>query len=70
MPLFAPPEPRPATRRLPVLAAAAAVFAGSVWLMLYFIPQPHTQADYLVTGTLGTLLGLAIVFLALLRGRL
>lgn len=64
------PEPRTAPRRLPTLAVAVAVFLGSAWLLLYFIPTPHTQTDYLVTGTLGTLLGLAVVFIALVRGRL
>ncbi len=64
------PEPRTTPRRLPTFAVAVAVFLGSAWLILSFIPTPHSHTDYLVTGTLGTLLGLAVVFIALMRGRL
>jgi hypothetical protein len=55
------------TARLAGLAAAVALlFAAGVLLVLRVLPEPHTDRDYLVAGSLGTLLALTLSFVLLL----
>ena len=43
------------------------IFAVSVGVLLYVIPPPHKPTDYLVTGAIGTLLCLVLLFLVLMK---
>jgi hypothetical protein len=43
------------------------IFAVSVGVLLYVIPAPHKPTDYLVTGAIGTLLCLVLLFLVLMK---
>jgi hypothetical protein len=49
-------------RVLLVFAAGAAVFASAVAAGLRLVPEPRTQLDYLVIGSLATFLMLGAVF--------
>ena len=43
------------------------IFAVSVGVLLYVMPAPHKTTDYLVTGAIGTLLCLVLLFMVLIR---
>ncbi|HLG99112.1 MAG TPA: hypothetical protein VKX49_22565 [Bryobacteraceae bacterium] len=43
------------------------IFAGSVAVLLYVLPAPHKPTDYLVTGAIGTLLCLVLLFVVLMK---
>jgi len=43
------------------------IFALSVGVLLYVMPAPHKPTDYLVTGAIGTLLSLVLLFVVLMR---
>ncbi len=49
-------------RALAITAAAAGVFALSVIVGLQLTPEPRTQLDYLVIGSVATFLMLGAVF--------
>ncbi len=49
-------------RALVVVAAAAGVFTLSVVVGLQITPEPRTQVDYLVIGSVATFLMLGAVF--------
>lgn len=51
-------------------ALTVAVFAAVAALILRFMPVPRAPADYMVAGTLATLVALLLPFTALLRGGL
>jgi uncharacterized membrane protein len=56
-----PPEPsnRTGLKRLVVLGTAVgALFAGIVMAVLFALPQPHTDEDYLIAGALATMVAL------------
>jgi hypothetical protein len=56
-----PPEPsnRTGLRRLVILGVAlGALFAGVVLAILFALPQPHTNEDYLIAGGLATMIAL------------
>ena len=44
------------------------IFAASVGVLLYVMPAPHKPTDYLVTGAIGTLLCLVLLFVVLMKG--
>jgi hypothetical protein len=57
---------KPETKRLFALVAAiAAIFLATTLLMLGVMPPPHTPADYLVIGSLATLVSLVLLFAVL-----
>ncbi len=43
------------------------IFAVSVSMLLYVMPAPHKPTDYLVTGAIGTLLCLVLLFVVLMK---
>ena len=43
------------------------IFAVSVGILLYVMPAPHKPTDYLVTGAIGTLLCLVLLFVVLMK---
>jgi hypothetical protein len=43
------------------------IFAVSVGVLLYVMPAPHKPTDYLVTGAVGTLLCLVLLFVVLMK---
>jgi len=43
------------------------IFAVSVSILLYVMPAPHKPTDYLVTGAIGTLLCLVLLFVVLMK---
>lgn len=49
-----------------LLSAAAIVFGASVAVGLKLLPEPRSDADYLVVGSIATLLSLATLFAVLL----
>jgi hypothetical protein len=56
----------PLARSLPLIGAAAAVFAVAVAVGLKIIPPPHQDTDYLAIGSAATLLSLLALFGTLL----
>lgn len=46
--------------------AAICIFTVSTFLGLQLIPGPHSQIDYLVVGSISTLLSLCVLFAMLL----
>ena len=44
------------------------IFAAAVAVLLYVLPAPHKPTDYLVTGAIGTLLCLVLLFVVLMKG--
>ena len=62
------PEPGPPPKRSNALrwlllgTALAALFAGVVAAMLLALPRPHTQADYMISGGLATMITLLAFF--------
>ena len=52
-------------RRTLILALVAmASFGGAAFLMIQLMPQPMKNSDYLVVGSVGTLVALLVLFLA------
>jgi hypothetical protein len=49
-------------RTLVIAAAGAGVFVFAVWMGLQLTPEPRTQLDYLVIGSVATFLMLGAVF--------
>jgi uncharacterized membrane protein YccC len=56
----------PASRWLVLAAAVVLVFGATVAIALQVVPGPHSDTDYLVIGSVATLLSLAAVFLVLM----
>ncbi len=62
------PEPEPPPKRASVArwlllgAALATLFAGVVVAMLLALPRPHTQADYMISGGLATMITMLAFF--------
>jgi hypothetical protein len=52
-------------RALSLALGMLVIFAVSVGALLYVMPAPHKPTDYLVTGAIGTLLCLVVLFLIL-----
>lgn len=52
-------------RPLVLVAGILLMFAASIALLLKIIPSPHRQTDYLIIGTLATLITLVILFAVL-----
>jgi hypothetical protein len=48
-----------------VVGGALLVFGAVVALILRFMPQPIEDSDYLVAGSVATLVGLLVLFLGL-----
>jgi hypothetical protein len=61
-----PPKLNGAVRWLVLGAALAALFAGVVMAMLFALPKPHTQSDYMIAGGLATMITMLALFGALL----
>jgi len=55
-----------AARVAMLLGAAAIVFGITVGVGLHLLPGPHTETDFLVVGSVATLLSLIVVFAVLL----
>ncbi len=53
-------------RAATLLAAAAIVFLTTVAVGLKVLPQPHSETDFLVVGSIATLLTLVILFVVIL----
>lgn len=51
---------------LVLVAAVVLVFGVATAIGLKLVPQPHTDTDYLVIGSVATLLALAALFAVLL----
>jgi hypothetical protein len=49
-------------RALSLTLGMLVIFAVSVGGLLYVMPAPHKPTDYLVTGAIGTLLCLVLLF--------
>ena len=54
-------------RTLSLVLGMVVIFAVSVLGLLYVMPAPHKPTDYLVTGAVGTLLCLVLLFLILTK---
>jgi hypothetical protein len=54
-------------RALSLILGMVVIFAVSVGALLYVMPAPHKPTDYLVTGAVGTLLCLVLLFLILAK---
>lgn len=54
-------------RALVLAAGMLLIFAVSVGVLLYVMPAPHKPTDYLVTGAIGTLLCLVLLFVVLMK---
>lgn len=55
------------TRALGLAVGMLLIFAVSVGVLLYVMPAPHKPTDYLVTGAIGTLLCLVLLFVVLMK---
>lgn len=55
-----------ASRALMLAASAVIVFGVTVAVGLRILPSPHTDTDYLVLGSIATLLSLVVLFAVLL----
>jgi membrane protein DedA with SNARE-associated domain len=55
-----------AGRILTLTASAAIIFGVTVAIGLKIVPGPHTESDYLVIGSVATLLALVVLFAVLL----
>ena len=53
-------------RKLPLAAGLLMVFVVTVLILLRFMPARHQAADYLVIGTLATLVCILLAFLVVL----
>lgn len=52
-------------KRIARFAAVPIVFAFTALMMLFMLPRPHTQQDYVISGTCATLLSLIALFAAI-----
>lgn len=55
-----------ASRWLILVAAIVVVFGVTVAVALQVVPGPHSETDYLVIGSVATLLALVVVFVVLM----
>lgn len=55
-----------ASRWLILVAAIVVVFGVTVAIALRVVPGPHSETDYLVIGSVATLLSLVVVFVVLI----
>lgn len=55
-----------ASRWLILVAAVVVVFGVTVAIALQLVPGPHSETDYLVIGSVATLLSLVVVFVVLM----
>jgi uncharacterized protein involved in exopolysaccharide biosynthesis len=55
-----------ASRWLVLVAAVVVVFGVTVAIALQLVPGPHSETDYLVIGSVATLLSLVVVFVVLM----
>ena len=55
-----------ASRWLILVAAIVVVFGVTVAIALRVVPGPHSETDYLVIGSVATLLSLVVVFVVLM----
>ena len=53
--------------KVPMIAGLLAIFAAVAALMLIFLPQPLTNSDYLVAGSVATVITLGVVFWTVVR---
>ncbi|HEV8146153.1 MAG TPA: hypothetical protein VGP79_07230 [Bryobacteraceae bacterium] len=53
-------------RPLMLAAAGVCVFVIVAATMLKFLPEPHKDSDYLVIGSVATLVALVVMFIVLL----
>jgi hypothetical protein len=56
----------PMSRLGMLFGAAAIVFAVTVALGLKILPEPHSETDYLVVGSVATFLSLGVLFAVLI----
>jgi hypothetical protein len=56
-----------ASRWVGLLAALGITFAASVAIGLKVLPGPHSETDYLVVGSIATLLALGVLFAFLIN---
>jgi hypothetical protein len=54
-------------RALGLALGMVLIFVVSVAILLYVMPAPHKPTDYLVTGAIGTLLCLVLLFTVLMK---
>ena len=52
-------------RKLLLAAGMVLIFAATIGILLNVMPSPHKPTDYLVMGTIGTLLCLVLLFVVL-----
>jgi hypothetical protein len=55
-----------ASRWLILVTAVVLVFGVTVAIALQVVPGPHSETDYLVIGSVATLLSLVVVFVVLM----
>ena len=53
-------------RPLMLAAAGLCVFVIVAATMLKFLPQPHKESDYMVIGSVATLVALVVMFIVLI----
>jgi hypothetical protein len=53
-------------RPLMLAAAGVCVFVIVAATMLKFLPQPHKESDYMVIGSVATLVALVVMFIVLI----
>ena len=53
-------------RPLMLAAAGLCVFVIVAATMLKFVPQPHKESDYMVIGSVATLVALVVMFIVLI----
>jgi len=53
-------------RPLMLAAAGVCVFVIVAATMLKFVPQPHKESDYMVIGSVATLVALVVMFIVLI----
>jgi hypothetical protein len=54
-------------RKLLTVAGLLAIFGVVIYLMMAFLPRPLKDSDYLMAGSVATLVTLAVAFFALVR---
>jgi len=58
----AEPKQGSAVRWIVLAIALAALFAGVTVAMLFALPRPHTQADYMISGGMATMVTMLALF--------
>jgi hypothetical protein len=53
-----------------LVLGGAAIFAAIAAIMIKLMPEPLSQSDYLVIGSVSTLVALLVVFLALVTTKM